>query len=161
MRKTFIDPRRTLGSRVEKLLPEHFDRRTRTSLGEVKNLPRIQEPLEFLHQLGALVPPRLRVEKHEDGRRPGARDGLKAKRHLPVLGLDLVVVLAGCCGRGCCGLRSLLVLLLVWRVFQTRFEAVFARNFDDPRRWYNQLLTEKQARTTVLLNQKITVFTFD
>ena len=60
----------------------------RSSLSEIEDLSRVQQPLELLHQLGALVAAALGVQEHDDGLHVGRRDRLDGERSRLIL-LDL------------------------------------------------------------------------
>lgn len=45
---------------------DHHSRHARAALGQVEHLARIQQPVELVQQLGALVAAALRVDEHQD-----------------------------------------------------------------------------------------------
>lgn len=108
----------------------------RTALRQIEHLPRIEQPLEFLHQFDALVAATLRIDEDQHRRHAGRWYRFDDER-ARFLG-DCSVVRF--CGRRILGLAAFGAVLFGARLFaQRRLEAAAARQFDDPRRWHDDV----------------------
>lgn len=97
-------------------------------MGEVKNLSRVEEPLELLQKLSALVSTRTRVDEDQDGRDVAVGNGLDGPQ------LTGVLLLGGRLGR----LRLFTVVSLAGRrggLAQAALEVALPGYLDDPRGW--------------------------
>ena len=112
---------------------------TRTALRQIENLSRVQQPLEFLHEFGALIAARFRIDEDDDGPAAGHRDRFDDKRpaaRRSVIGL-LVHRIGARVGLLAAPRRT---FFRARRFTQTRFEALASRQFDNPRRRHHNIL---------------------
>lgn len=114
--------------------------KVRSALRQIEHLARIQQPLELLHQLDALIAAALRIDEHQHRRHARIRyrlDDERARLIRPVRRGRLAVG-----GRFC----VLVLLLAAARLLaQRRLEAAAARQLDDPRRRHNDLGVRPQG----------------
>ena len=96
---------------------------SRTALGEVEDLARVEEVLELLHELGALIAARFGIDEDDERLDDGRRDRLDDETALLLVGF---VALAA--------RRALLLFGAARRLAQARLEALLGRQFHDPRR---------------------------
>lgn len=124
----------------------------RTTLRQIKNLSRIEQPLKFLQQLCTLITARFRIYENQDrlhrGRWYGFNDPQGPLRFLLLFFLS-VFLLFPPIGRCVIIARS----FFSWRFLQAAFEGAFSRKLHDPRRWYyDRRVSAKPALLAYLFN---------